>query len=399
MSSLEILKERFRERFDARPEVIAVAPGRVEVVGNHTDYNLGSVIGAAIDRYVYVGLRRVDEPVFRFSSSGFHVVTVDDSSSRQSGKSSWVNYPLGVYNSLIRRGLKPSGGFEMAVESNVPSGAGLSSSAALELAAAKAFCEAYGLELGLDELAIASREAENEFVGVPCGILDQGVSALGKSGHLVHIDCRELKFSVIPLGESYSIWIFNTHKKHSLVESLYSERNKECMRAVESFKKTGLEIESLSELSSSEFEDARSSLDPVVGRRAEHVVREIERVERVRELLERGEVVEAGRLLFASHASSRDLFENSVEELDYLVDILESMPGVLGARLSGGGFGGAAMALTGESFTMDYAQSVASAYRGRFGQSPELLQCQVADGARIVEVAGVKTERIESPLG
>ncbi|MBT3482271.1 MAG: galactokinase [Opitutales bacterium] len=386
---IKCLKERFKSNYQADPVVIAAAPGRVEVIGNHTDYNQGPVIGAAIDRGVLVALRRVDESVFRFSSAGSSVFEISDSSQRQRGEASWLNYPLGVYNALIQRGLKPSGGFEMSVESDVPSGAGLSSSAALELATGKAFSEAYGLAIGSDELAAVGREAENEFVGVPCGILDQGVSACGKAGHLVHIDCRELKFSTIPLGDDFSIWIFNTHKKHSLVESMYSQRHDECRQAVEQLKSTGLDIEYLADVTTEEFESNKEILDTVISKRAEHVIYEIDRVKRVQALLAEGKPIGVGKLLSESHASSRDLFENSVEELDYLVRILESMPDVVGARLTGGGFGGAAMALAGEAFTETYAESVASAYRGYFGESPQVIRCRIADGARVLELASL----------
>ena len=384
MPLVERLKFRFTKNYDAVPDVIAAAPGRVEFIGNHTDYNNGPVIGAAIDRYVFVALRRIEESVFRFSSGNSSYVAVEDPTQKRKGKGSWINYPLGVYDSLIRRGLKPSGGFELAVDSDVPMGAGLSSSAALELAVCQALCTVYGLGLSREEMALACREAENEFVGMPCGILDQGVSAMGTSGSLVYIDCRNMLFSTIPLGENYSIWIFNTHKKHSLVESMYSERHKECSQAVDGLNGVGLRIQYLADISPANFQSAKSRLLGTLSNRAEHIVSEIERVNRVKHLLEGGRVSEAGQLLFESHASSRDLFENSVEELDYLVEILKSLPNVIGARLTGGGFGGAVMALTEDAFSSDYAESVASAYRGRFGQPPEVIQCRLSDGVRIV---------------
>ncbi len=379
------LKSRFRESYGANPSVITIAPGRVEVIGNHTDYNQGPVIGAAIDRSVMVALRRTEEPIFKFSSAGSAVVKIADPVKPQNGQASWINYPLGVYNALIRRGLEPEGGFEMSVESDVPSGAGLSSSAALELAAGKAMSEAYGVGLDSYNLALASREAENEFVGVPCGILDQGVSAFGKAGHLVYIDCRDFEFSTIPIGDEFSIWIFNTHKKHSLLESMYSKRHEECHEAVAQLKAAGLDITCLADVSPEQFEERKSALDSVVSKRAEHVIYEIDRVKRVQEYLKNGESAAVGKLLFASHASSRDQFGNSVEELDYLVKILESLPEVIGARLTGGGFGGAVMALAGEAFTASYAESVASAYRGMFGEAPEVIECHIADGVRVLE--------------
>ena len=398
MPLVERLKFRFTKNYDAVPDVIAAAPGRVEFIGNHTDYNNGPVMGAAIDRYVFVALRRIEESVFRFSSGNSSYVAVEDPTQKLKGKGSWINYPLGVYDSVIRRGLKPSGGFELAVDSDVPMGAGLSSSAALELAVCQALCTVYGLGLSREEMALASREAENEFVGMPCGILDQGVSAMGTSGSLVYIDCRDMLFSTIPLGENYSIWIFNTHKKHSLVESMYSERHKECSQAVDGLNGVGLRIQYLADISPANFQSAKSRLLGTLSNRAEHIVSEIERVNRVKHLLEGGRVSEAGQLLFESHASSRDLFENSVEELDYLVEILKSLPNVIGARLTGGGFGGAVMALTEDAFSPDYAESVASAYRGRFGQPPEVIQCRLSDGVRIVERID-STDTIEPALG
>lgn len=398
MPLVERLKFRFTKNYDAVPDVIAAAPGRVEFIGNHTDYNNGPVIGAAIDRYVFVALRRIEESVFRFSSGDSSYVAVEDPTQKLKGKRSWINYPLGVYDSLIRRGLKPSGGFELAVDSDVPMGAGLSSSAALELAVCQALCTVYGLGLSREEMALASREAENEFVGMPCGILDQGVSAMGTSGSLVYIDCRDMLFSTIPLGKNYSIWIFNTHKKHSLVESMYSERHNECFQAVEGLNGVGLRIQYLADISPADFQSAKSRLLGTLSNRAEHIVSEIERVNRVKHLLEGGRVSEAGQLLFESHASSRDLFENSVEELDYLVEILKSLPNVIGARLTGGGFGGAVMALTEDAFSPDYAESVASAYRGRFGQPPEVIQCRLSDGVRVVERIE-STDTIEPALG
>lgn len=398
MPLVERLKFRFTKNYDAAPDVIAAAPGRVEFIGNHTDYNNGPVIGAAIDRYVFVALRRIEESVFRFSSGNSSYVAVEDPTQKLKGKGSWINYPLGVYDSLIRRGLKPSGGFELAVDSDVPMGAGLSSSAALELAVCQALCAVYGLGLSREEMALASREAENEFVGMPCGILDQGVSATGTSGSLVYIDCRDMLFSTIPLGKNYSIWIFNTHKKHSLVESMYSERHNECFQAVDGLNGVGLRIQYLADISPANFQSAKSRLLGTLSNRAEHIVSEIERVNRVKHLVEGGRVSEAGQLMFESHASSRDLFENSVEELDYLVEILKSLPNVIGARLTGGGFGGAVMALTEDAFSPDYAESVASAYRGRFGQPPEVIQCRLSDGVRVVERIE-STDTIEPALG
>ncbi|MCH6255133.1 galactokinase [Puniceicoccaceae bacterium K14] len=381
MSLIKSVEELFTKHYGGTAKVVSFAPGRVEFIGNHTDYNQGPVIGAAINMGVSVALQRCEQTVFRFTSGLYPTVEVTDSSKQLVGKDSWVNYPLGVYNALLSRGLKPSGGFEMSIDSDLPHGSGLSSSAALELASAVALSKAYELDLSNEELALVGREAENNFVGVPCGILDQGVSACGKKGELVHIDCSTNSFSNIKLGEGYSIWIFNTHKKHSLVDSMYEKRHDECFEAAKE-----LGVGYLADLTVAAFDSGKSKLSPDVAKRAEHVVYEIDRVNKVQELLLGADscVKDVGALLFQSHRSSRDLFENSVPELDYLVDILESMPAVLGARLTGGGFGGAAMALTENTFTKVYAESVSSAYRGMFGEEPKVIHCWASDGARLI---------------
>lgn len=384
MSLVETVRKRFRENFGAEPACVARAPGRVEFIGNHTDYNQGPVIGAAIDRGVVVALRRIDEERFRFSSSHFPVVDLAESSMPQAGRTAWVNYPLGVYNVLKKQGLELSGGFEFSVESDLPTGSGLSSSAALELATAVVLGKAYGLSLTKAEMALVGRQAENEFVGVPCGVLDQGVSACGVADELVHIDCRNLVFTTLMLGSGYSIWVLNTHKKHSLVESMYSARYKECFEGVRQLNAEGMDIEFLADVSTKDLEKYGVALEETVAKRVEHVVKEIARVNQVKNIIsDGGDISAIGKLLNESHRSSRDLFENSVPELDYLQEVLESMPQVVGARLTGGGFGGSVMALAGEGFSQSYADAVAAAYRGQFGTEPDVLHCRVSDGARL----------------
>jgi len=385
-SLIELADRRFREACGRAPEALGLAPGRVEFIGNHTDYNNGLVIGAAIDRYVAVAAGRREAPGMRLISGSGKEVALSDLSKPLDGEDSWANYPLGVYHALARRGLKLDGGLELAVESDLPVGAGLSSSAALELATAQALRQLGGLELSPAELAVACREAENGFVGLPCGILDQGVSAHGKSGHLVCIDCSGPTFETLPLGEEHCLWIFNTHKKHSLIDSLYETRHRECQEALRGLRRAGLDIQWLAEATPEQFMAVKDRIDPTLAKRAQHVIEENERVKRTKKVLEAGDIETAGELLFASHRSSRLLFENSCEELDYLVDILSSMPGVLGARLTGGGFGGAVMALARPSMSEKYAKAVAAAYRGRFGKEPETLRCRAADGAQAVMV-------------
>jgi galactokinase len=239
-------------------------------------------------------------------------------------------------------------------------------------------------ELPRADIVGACREAENSFVGVPCGVLDQGVSGFGKRESLVHIDCRGPSFSTVEMPGGVRFWVFNTHKKHALLDSLYSTRHAECMSAVASLKKVYPRIACLADISPAELEAAKRELAPDEFKRAKHVVEEIARVNAFLGALERKDMKNAGALLFASHKSSQLLFENSTDELDFLVEHLQGTDGVYGARLTGGGFGGAVMAMTDHEFSPENADVVADAYAKRFGNRPDCLVCATDDGASVV---------------
>ena len=375
------LIERFRATYGRAPGIISRAPGRIEFIGNHTDYNGGSVLGAAIDRSVWVGLAPRPEAGRRFTS-GAHSGTAElaaDAAGRLSGTQSWVNYPLGVLVAMRGSGLKTPGGFDYMAVSNVPSGAGLSSSAAIEMSSCVAFAEAAGESVPRDAMAALCRRAENEFVGVPCGILDQGVSGFGRKGFLVYIDCRGPRFRTVPFPAGANFWVFNTHAKHALVDGLYAERHGECMDAARVIGVPLLADATLGQLAAAETRLSRPAY-----KRARHVIEEISRVEQAVAALNAGDLAAVGKLLLASHRSSRTWFENSIPELDFLVDCLESEKGVYGARLTGGGFGGAAMALTNDAFGEKEAGRVAEAYLAKFGARPDILHAHTEDGASLV---------------
>jgi len=376
----------FRDTFGGEPAVVARAPGRIEFIGNHTDYNAGTVLGAAIDRGITVAVRLRADAVFSFvSDNGAPATTVRGRPlARQQGEAAWVNYPLGVIVALEARGMSAVAGLEMAVVSDLPLGAGLSSSAAFELSTALAVSALQKFTVSREDLVKAGREAENQFVGVPCGILDQGVSGFGCQDSLVHIDCRGPAFSLVPMPAGVRFWIFNTHKKHALVDSLYATRHKECMEATRLLKAAKSAAQWLADFSLAEFAAAAGSLPADAAKRAKHVVEEIARVEAMGAALKSGDLAEAGRLLFASHESSRTLFENSTLELDFLVATLRGVPGVYGARLTGGGFGGAVMAMTDAHFDAVAAARVADAYAAKFSDRPDVLACATADGAAVV---------------
>lgn len=376
------LVEKFRLTYGRAPEILARAPGRIEFIGNHTDYNGGTVLGAAIDRGVWVALGRRDEAVRRFASDQQDgVVTMSaEQNERLEGPASWVNYPLGVLAALPVFGLRAPVGFDYLAMSDLPPGAGLSSSAAIELSSALAFAEAVGERPARETLVKAARHAENHFVGVPCGILDQGVSGFGRKDHLVYIDCRGPRFASVPLPPDAHFWIFNTHTKHALVDGLYAARHRECMEAARA-----LGVALLVEAPAGALESpAGRALAPVAAKRARHIIEEIGRVAAAVAALSAGDLPAVGRLLTASHRSSQTWFENSTAELDFLVDALTATRSVYGARLTGGGFGGAVMALTSQEFGDAEAQNVAAAYERKFGASPDILHTQTDDGAALV---------------
>ena len=374
----DAIVERFVSQFGHAPEVVAQAPGRIEFIGNHTDYNGGTVMGAAINRGVRVAARKSADGALRFATTtqpGIEVVSTADPS-RQNGTRQWVNYPLGVWLSLREFGLSRPAGIEYLVDSNLPVGAGMSSSAAIEVASALAFLALTGEQPPREQVVKLARRAENEFVGVPCGILDQGVCGFGKKNHLVFIDCRGPRFEHVPLPPGTHFWVFNTHVKHALVDSLYAIRHRECQEAA-----AALGVALLADVTPAQLDGARSRLSATAYRRARHVVDEIDRVARARVALGHGDLAAVGRLLTASHRSSQLQFENSTPELDLLVDTLVARPHVYGARLTGGGFGGAVLALTAARFSADDAAGVVASYAKQFGSRPEVLPCETGDGA------------------
>ena len=376
----------FRDAYNDSPAVMAAAPGRIEFIGNHTDYNGGRVIGAAIDRLVSVALqKRKDRRIRICSTTRNAMVILDlDQIARQEGKRTWANYPLGVLVMLQREGLQVDTGFDMAIASTIPVGAGLSSSAALELAVAYGLAEAYGGQFDRASMARIGRRAENEFVGVPCGILDQGVSAFAEKDHLVLIDCKIEAFDAVPLPHDTAFWIFNSHKKHALIGSLYATRHQECTQARDALAAFYPGTDYLADFTPDQVEAHRDDLPEHLYKRALHITSENQRVKEMSGVLEAGNIKRAGELLVASHASSRDLFENSTPELDFLVDQLAAAENVFGARLTGGGFGGAVMALTNTRFSEEQAGAIAARYRDRFGNAPDVLYCHTSSGAAVL---------------
>jgi len=369
----------FKQIHGREPSIVTRAPGRIEFIGNHTDYNGGTVLGASIDRGVTVAVApRTDGKRNFYSMFTGKTVTLDAAvGTKQVGEASWVNYPLGVIAAMPAFGLQAPQGFDYVAMSDLPTGAGLSSSAAIELASGLAFLSITGQQADRETLVKIGKHAENNFVGVPCGILDQGVSGFGKAERLVFIDCRGPRFDTVPLPAGAHFWIFNTHTKHALVDGLYATRHRECMEAAKT-----LGVSLLVEAKPSQVEAARNKLSIDAHKRAKHVVEEIARVDLAVRALEGGDLTTVGALLTASHRSSQHFFGNSTEELDFLVDTLTATAHVYGARLTGGGFGGAVMALTDASFGETQAQAVSAAYEKKYGAKPDVLHMLTGEGAQ-----------------
>lgn len=381
-SMREKLLALFHETFGRGPTVMTRAPGRIEFIGNHTDYNGGTVLGAAIDRGLWVAAAPNEKGQRRFASEQHsEIVTLSpDDLAPQSGAASWINYPLGVLAAFPEFDLRAPAGFDFLVISDLPTGAGLSSSAALELSSALAFLKLADQPAEMETVVKVGHYAENHFVGLPCGMLDQAVSGFGQKDHLVYVDCRGPKFSTVAMPAETHFWVFNTHTKHALIDGAYAARHRECVAAAAAFG-----VKELVEVSPERFALEQANLAPVEARRAQHVIEEIGRVERTVAALGSGDLTEVGRLLTASHRSSQHLFENSTAELDFLVDTLIEQPGVYGARLTGGGFGGAVIALTSREFGDAAAAAVGDKYDEKYGAKPDILHTFTGDGAEVIQ--------------
>ena len=355
----------------------ARGPGRVELLGNHTDYNDGLVLSVAINFAVTVrGTAREDGAATLRST--FYPETICEPLSRldkQTGNAAWANYPLGVVSCLRQAGY-PVEGFEMEVASDLPSGAGLSSSAALEVATARLLMKLFSLEIPRMELAKLCRRAENDYVGVQCGLLDQVSSIFGQQGQAIYLDCRSEEVRNIPLPPQTELLVFHTGVEHRLVGGEYNERRARCFSAARA-----LGVPALRDVSLSRLQAARAQLDPLIYRRAAHVVGENERVFAGIGDLQRGDGFAFGKLMFASHESSRLNFENSTPELDLLVALARGIPGVLGSRLTGGGFGGATISLVDAGRADEIARHLEKEYNARTGHAGRAYLCESADGA------------------
>lgn len=379
-----VIEEGFREIFGSPPEVTVRAPGRVNLIGEHTDYNHGYVLPAAIDRYVwFAGRKRSDRTVRAHSSDFADAAEFSLDGIERDPIRPWSNYLRGVSKFLEENGHHLSGA-DLVFGGNVPREAGLSSSAAVEVGAAAFWKKLLDLPLDPLEAVKLARRAENEFVGVPSGIMDQFVSALGRERHALFLDCRDLKFRHVPLKGDVKIVVCNSGVKRALAHSEYEVRVAQCREAVEQFRKMGMQVETLRDVKMGDLIMRGRNLDKLLLKRASHVITENERVREAVKVLEQGDLKYFGKLMNDSHKSLRDNYEVSSQELDVLVDLAQRQPGVLGARMTGAGFGGCTVNLVQRGAADAFTHAVQEGYQKALGLHAEVYVCEASCGALAV---------------
>lgn len=379
------LSELFLTRFGAPHQFAAYAPGRVEVLGNHTDYNEGLVLSAAINfGTFFIAKPRTDKTCTLIAGDIGEEVSLSIDNLTTQTTATWSNYIIGVLDEL-KNISDISHGFDAIFLGNIPLGAGLSSSAALEVCTGQALSAMYNITLSKLEIAKIAQAAEHRFAGVKCGLLDQISSLYGQENELVMSDFRDLSIRNLPLGKDACFLMCNTNAAHALVDGAYNERRTKCEEAAEFF--AGIlnhPVAALRDVSSAELRAHAANMDSTSVKRAAHVIGENERVLKGHDLLLQGDLKEFGQLMFESHQSSIDNFENSCSELDVIVSAARKIPGILGARLSGGGFGGSAVILLHPRDVEHAMQAIATDYKKQTGTTCDISVITPSAGAGLV---------------
>lgn len=380
MLDVNAIRDQFTQHYQAEPRMIIRAPGRVNLIGEHTDYNDGFVFPVAIDRATYVAARPRDDRMIRVIAADlndedqFSLDRIERSTTRH-----WSNYVRGVLKGLLVSGHQ-LGGANLLLRSDVPRGAGLSSSAALEVAVGYTFQMLSRLNILGEELALLAQGAENTFVGVQCGIMDQFISALGQADHALLIDCRDLNYRSVPLHREARIVVCDSHMERALAASAYNQRRQECDQAVRILKQWYPKITALRDITVERFQAHEQDLPDVIRARARHVVTENERAVRGADALDRGDLQTFGKLMNESHASLRYDYEVSIPEMDILVDAAQQVPGCYGSRLTGAGFGGCTVSLVDAAAVDSFRETVSKAYQNATGRNATIYICRAVDG-------------------
>ena len=378
--------EAFEQRYGQKPSLVVRAPGRVNIIGEHTDYNDGFVLPMAIDRAVWIALRPgpaecIEVHSLEYEEAGSFELEQARQGRGDEEETGWIGYIEGVAWALMEAGCDLRG-WEGVMAGDVPIGAGLSSSAALEMATARAFAEVSGLAWEPAAMARLGQRAENEWVGVNCGIMDQMISAAGRDGHALLLDCRSLEYELVPLPAGTSMMVLDTGTRRGLVDSAYNERRSQCEAAA-----THFGVVALRDVTGDEFAARENELDQVARRRARHVISENERTVEAAASMRAGDSVGLGELMNASHESLQLDFEVSSDALDTMVRCARRHPECLGARMTGAGFGGCAVALAPAEGAAGLAAAVVEEYQSATGHQPSAYVCAATDGAAAVIVS------------
>ncbi len=387
-TSIADLKQRFSSLFGEGGKIHVIrAPGRVNLIGEHTDYNDGFVFPMAIEPQVLIVCRGRGDSTARFASTAFEgqiaEFRIDQPIAR--GEPKWANYNKGVAAELIEAGI-PVPGVDALMANTLPIGGGLSSSAAILVGTAVAFLRIAGLNMSLDRLALIAQRAEHQYALMPSGIMDQTIVASGKAGHAMLLDCRDNSKTFVPIdAKELRVVIVNSMVKHELSSGEYAKRRKQCEAAVEFFKKDNPQIKALRDVTKEQLEAAEGKLDPLIYRRARHVVTEIARTTLAATLLNKRRYEEFGDLMAQSHNSLRDDYEVSCPELDFLAAEAPKVKGVYGARMTGGGFGGCIVALTQPRAVEALSEHLTKTYREKLDLTPAIYVTTATAGASVVE--------------
>ena len=385
--TIDQLKSAYEAAYQKPATDIFFAPGRVNLIGEHTDYNGGFVFPCALSFGTYILLSKNDEQKINFRSLNMEAIYSLELTqlSEPLPNKAWANYPLGVFAQFIKRGVAITQGYDILFWGNVPAGAGLSSSAAMEVVTAYALNELLGTKYGLADLAKIGRAAEHEFAGVMCGIMDQFASAHGKADHAIYLNCDTLEYDLVPVKlEGIKVVVTNTHSPHKLDSGSFNDRVRQCQLAVEQINVVR-PIQYLAELSQVEFEQIKDAItDETAHRRARHVVGEVQRTKDAVEALKNGDIVKFGQLMNQSHVSLRDDYEVTGPQLDALAEAAWKIDGVLGSRMTGGGFGGCTVSLVREEAIPAFIEKVGAEYTEKTGLTADFYIAEIGDGAHRV---------------
>lgn len=380
------LEQKFQEVFGAPAEKHFFAPGRVNLIGEHTDYNGGNVFPCAIDKGTYGLVKKRNDRKFRmysenFADLGVMEFTLDELVNDK--KHDWANYPKGVIKMFVEEGFKIDSGFDFLVSGNIPNGAGLSSSASIEMLTGIVLKDLFHLSIDPIAMALLGKKVENLFIGVNSGIMDQFAIAMGKKDHAILLDCNTLKYDYVPVVlKDEVIVIANTNKRRGLADSKYNERRAECDEALAELQ-TKLPIKALGELSIEEFEANKELIkSPIRQKRAKHAVYENQRTLKAQKELSAGNLAEFGKLMNQSHISLRDDYEVTGIELDTLAALAWEQPGVVGSRMTGAGFGGCTVSIVKKDKVDDFIKNVGEAYKNKIGYAADFYIAAVSEGAR-----------------